>query len=55
MFKNHFSGVVNALLVNLTNAMAERLNEKIQELKQWGEDIELSPTLEAPFYSLTVD
>ena len=33
MFKNHLSGVVNALLINLTNAMAERLNGKIQELK----------------------
>lgn len=36
MFKNHLSGVVNALLINLTNAMAERLNGKIQELKTVG-------------------
>lgn len=36
MFKNHLSGVVNALLINLTNAMAERLNGKIQELKTIG-------------------
>jgi len=36
MFKNHLSGVVNALLINLTNAMAERLNGKIQELKIVG-------------------
>lgn len=33
MFKNHLLGLVNALLINLTNAMAERLNGKIQELK----------------------
>jgi transposase len=33
MFNNHISGVINALLTNLTNAMAERLNGKIQELK----------------------
>lgn len=36
MFNNHVSGVVNALLNNLTNAMAERLNGKIQELKTVG-------------------
>lgn len=36
MFKNHLSGVVNALLINLTNSMAERLNGKIQELKTGG-------------------
>lgn len=36
MFNNHISGVVNALLTNLTNAMAERLNGKIQELKTVG-------------------
>ena len=33
MFNNHISGVINALLNNVTNAMAERLNGKIQELK----------------------
>lgn len=33
MFNNHLSGVVNALISNFTNAMAERLNGKIQELK----------------------
>jgi transposase len=33
-FNNHNSGVVNALIMNLTNAMAKRLNGKIQELKQ---------------------
>jgi len=33
MFNNHISGVINALLTNLTNAMAERVNGKIQELK----------------------
>ncbi len=36
MFNKHVSGVVNALLTNLTNAMAERLNGKIQELKTVG-------------------
>lgn len=33
MFNNHMRGVVNALIVNFSNAMAERLNGKIQELK----------------------
>jgi transposase len=32
MFKDHLSGVINALITNFTNAMAERLNGKIQEL-----------------------
>jgi transposase len=36
MFNNHISGVVNALMMNLSNAMAERLNGKIQELKTIG-------------------
>ena len=36
MFNNHIKGVVNALLMNLNNAMAERLNGKIQELKTIG-------------------
>lgn len=36
MFIDHMSGVVNALITNLTNAMAERLNGKIQELKTAG-------------------
>jgi len=36
MFNKHISGVVNALLTKLTNAMAERLNGKIQELKTVG-------------------
>ena len=36
LFNNHVSGVVNALLNNFTNAMAERLNGKIQELKTIG-------------------
>jgi transposase len=35
-FNNHISGVVNALIMNLSNAMAERLNNKIQELKTVG-------------------
>jgi transposase len=36
MFSNHIKGVCNALVENLTNAMAERLNGKIQELKTIG-------------------
>lgn len=35
-FKNHLSGVVNALVIAFNNAMAERLNGKIQELKTIG-------------------
>lgn len=33
MFLNHAKGIVNALISNLNNAMAERLNGKIQEIK----------------------
>lgn len=33
MFLNHAKGIVNALISNLNNAMAERLNGKIQEVK----------------------
>lgn len=36
MFKDHLFGVINALITNFTNAMAERLNGKIQELKTAG-------------------
>jgi len=36
MFNNHIKGVVNALTTNFNNAMAERLNGKIQELKTVG-------------------
>ena len=36
MLLNHVRGVVNALISNLNNAMAERLNGKIQELKFVG-------------------
>jgi len=36
LFKNSISGVVNALLTNMTNAMTERLNGKIQEFKTVG-------------------
>ncbi len=32
-FKNHFWGVLNALMTTFNNAMAERLNGKIQEIK----------------------
>jgi len=36
MFKNHFKGIVNAMVNNFSNAMAERLNGKIQEIKTCG-------------------
>lgn len=36
MFKNHIVGVCNALSETISNAMAERLNGKIQELKTIG-------------------
>jgi len=36
MFTKHISGVVNALIMTQSNAMAERLNGKIQELKTVG-------------------
>jgi transposase len=36
MFNNHIQGVVHALVTNYSNAMAERLNGKIQELKTIG-------------------
>ncbi len=32
-FNNHMSGVINVLIYNFNNAMAERLNGKIQKLK----------------------
>lgn len=36
MFKNHLQGIINALITTFNNAMAERLNGKIQELKTVG-------------------
>ena len=36
MFQNHIKGVCNALVENTSNAMAERLNGKIQEIKTIG-------------------
>jgi len=36
MFLTHSKGVINALISNLNNAMAERLNGKIQEVKLIG-------------------
>ena len=36
MFNSHLSGVVEALIYSISNAMAERLNGKIQELKTAG-------------------
>ncbi len=35
-FNNHLKGVCNALVENFSNAMAERLNGKIQEIKTVG-------------------
>lgn len=35
-FKNHMKGIVNAMVNTFTNAMAERLNGKIQEVKACG-------------------
>jgi len=36
MFKNHIPGIINALITKFSNAMAERLNGKIQEIKTIG-------------------
>jgi transposase len=36
LFNNHFSGVLNAIVSTYNNAMAERLNGKIQEIKTVG-------------------
>ena len=36
MFNNHIRGVINALTTSFSNAMAERLNGKIQEIKTAG-------------------
>ncbi len=36
MFKKHLNGIVNALISSFNNAMAERLNGKIQEIKIAG-------------------
>jgi len=36
MFNNHLEGVCNALVERFSNAMAERLNGKIQEVKSVG-------------------
>ena len=36
MFLSHSKGVINALICNINNAMAERLNGKIQEVKLVG-------------------
>jgi len=33
MFNRHMVGIVNAMALNKGNAMAERLNGKIQEIK----------------------
>jgi len=36
MFENHFDGVCNALWNRQSNAKAERINGKIQEIKTIG-------------------
>lgn len=36
MFKSHITGIIEALINSLSNAMAERLNGKIQEVKLAG-------------------
>ena len=36
MFNAHIKGVINALTSSFSNAMAERLNGKIQEIKAVG-------------------
>jgi len=36
IFKNHLRGIINAMVDTFTNAMAERLNGKIQEVKACG-------------------
>jgi len=36
MFKSHLRGVTNAMIESFSNAMAERLNGKIQEIKACG-------------------
>ncbi len=33
MFKRHAVAIINAIVLNRNNAMAERLNGKIQEIK----------------------
>ncbi len=33
MFKKHNAGIVNAMALNKSNAMAERFNGKIQDIK----------------------
>ena len=43
MFGRHIRGVINALISNLNNAMAERLNGKIQEIKLVGRGYRLFP------------
>lgn len=35
-FKNHLRGIINAMVDTFTNAMAERLSGKIQEVKACG-------------------
>jgi transposase len=36
MFNNHLKGVIHAMVETFSNAMAERLNGKIQEIKSRG-------------------
>ena len=51
MFNTHIKGVINALTSSFSNAMAERLNGKIQEIKTVGRGYtEHSKILEVLYY-----
>ncbi len=54
MFNKHLEGVCNALISSFSNAMAERLNGKIQEVKSTTRGTEHSIILEVQYFSLTV-
>ena len=53
MFKLHRQGIINAIELNKSNGMAERLNGKIQETKPVQKDTELLKISELRFYSIT--
>ena len=54
MFNNHLKGVCNAMLEK-SNAMAERLNGKIQEIKTVARGYRTFKTLEAQYCSFMED
>lgn len=54
MFERHLKGVCNALCHEQSNARAERLNGKIQEVKPLEEGTENSKTLDLQSYSSAV-